>query len=321
VRRAAALSLAALSLAALGVTGPARAADDRATVLVVVGAPGAPEYEARFAGAARRFADACAKAGARCVTIGSGAGAEDRRALERALGEEVKRPAGALWLVLVGHGTFDGRAAKFNLRGPDVEAAELAAWLAPAKRPVVVLNTASASGPFLKALAAPGRVVLTATKSGREVNATRLAEPLGAALADPAADLDKDGQTSLLEAYLVAAKRVGATFVEGGLLATEHALLDDNGDGLGTGAGLFQGLRVAKPPADGSPADGARAHRLHLVPSAPERALGAAARKRRDELEAEIGKLRASRGTIAEEQYYARLEKLLVEMARIYEGK
>ena len=35
----------------------------------------------------------------------------------------------ALWLVLIGHGTFDGKTARFGLRGPDVTPAEWAVCL------------------------------------------------------------------------------------------------------------------------------------------------------------------------------------------------
>src|SRR5213076_1421481 len=133
----------------------------------------------------------------------------------------------------LGHGTFDRRSAKFNLRGADLSADELAKWLAPVHRPLVVIDAASASGPFIKALSGPDRVIVTATRSGDEQNATRFGGFLADAVSDPLADLDKDGQTSLLEAFLVAAKRVDASYTEAGLLATEHALLDDNGDGLG----------------------------------------------------------------------------------------
>ena len=104
--------------------------------------------------------------------------------------------------MLIGHGTFDGREAKFNLRGPDVTDVELADWLLPFKRPVVVINCASASGPFINRLSGANRVVVTATKSGNEINFARFGQYIAEAIADPRADLDKDGQVSLLEAFL-----------------------------------------------------------------------------------------------------------------------
>ena len=136
--------------------------------------------------------------------------------------------------MVIGHGTFDGKEAKFNLRGPDLSAADLAEWLKPFRRPVAVINCASASSPFINKLSATNRVIIAATRSGYEQNYARFGEYISSAVADPQADLDKDGQTSLLEAFLMASRRVAEFYNTEGRLATEHALLDDNGDGLGT---------------------------------------------------------------------------------------
>jgi hypothetical protein len=309
---------AAVLLLAVAFALPARAAEPP-TVLVVVGAPGTKEYGTRFTGWADRWKALAGKAGARAVTLGlDGPGATpDRQRLSDALAREA-RGTSALWLVLIGHGTFDGRAAKLNLRGPDVTAEELAGWLRPLRRPVVIIDATSASGPFVKALSAPGRVVITATRSGQEQNATRLGGLVVDALADPEADLDKDGETSLLEAFLVSSKRVEGAFSEAGLLPTEHALLDDNGDGLGTTASLYQGLRPA-PAAEGAPTpDGRRAHQVHLLPSEPEKAMPEDLRRRRDQLELEVLKLRDARAKLGDEEYYRKVEPLLLDLARVY---
>ena len=185
------------------------AALDQATVIVVVGAPGEEEFGKVFAESADRWESACRAAGAKELTIGRKTEAEgaDADQLKKALQDEPKEGVAELWLVLIGHGTFDNQEAKFNLRGPDLSATELAALLKPFKRPVAVIDTASASGPFINKLSAPNRVVITATRSGFEVNYTRFGKYLAEAIADPKADLDKDGQTSLLEAFLMAARR------------------------------------------------------------------------------------------------------------------
>jgi len=224
-----------------------------------------------------------------------------------------------LWLVLIGHGTFDGKEAKFNLRGPDCSASELAGWLQPFHRPVAVVNTASASGPFINKLSAPGRVVITATRSGNENNYARFGQYLAEAITDPEADLDKDGQTSLLEAFLIASRRVGEFYQLEGRLATEHALLDDNGDGLGTPADWFRGIRAVKKAKDGAALDGVRAHQFHLIRNEAERNLPPAVRLKRDELELEIARLREAKNQMDEDGYYSSLEKLLLQMARLYE--
>ena len=63
--------------------------------------------------------------------------------LRRALASEPTNAPAPLWLVLIGHGTFDGKEARFNLRGPDLTATELALWLQPIRRPMAVIDTSS----------------------------------------------------------------------------------------------------------------------------------------------------------------------------------
>ncbi len=177
---------------------------------------------------------------------------QDREVLDQRLGEEPKQSAAAFWLVLIGHGTFDGKTARFNLRGPDVSAGELAEWLKPFERPLAIINCASASGPFINSLSGPNRVIVTATKSGFEHNFARFGDYLSQAMADPKADLDKDKQTSLLEAFLLASAGAREFYASESRLATEHALLDDNGDALGTAADWFKGIRAVKSARDGA---------------------------------------------------------------------
>jgi hypothetical protein len=219
---------------------------------------------------------------------------------------------------MIGHGTFDGREAKFNLRGPDVTDLELSRWLGPIKRPVVVLDCTSASAPFLNRLSGPGRIVVAATKSGHEVNHARFGRYLAESIAGPNADLDKDGQVSLLEAYLTASHRVADDYKAQARLATEHALLDDNGDRLGSPAEWFRGVRATRRAKDGAALDGARAHQLHLVPSDRERGAPTEIRRRRDQIELSVAALRDQKPKLDEEDYYRRLEALMVELGRLY---
>ena len=190
----------------------------------------------------------------------------------------------------------------------------------PDKRPLAVINCASASGPFINALSAPGRVIITATRSGNELNATRFGTYFARAIADPAADLDKDGQTSLLEAYLFASRQVAQFYKESGRLATEHALVDDNGDGLGTPADWFRSVRAVKTAANGKSVDGVRAHQMHLVRSETEQDLSPAARARRDELEKKLSDLRLRKGSLEEKEYYRQTEGILLEIAKLYQA-
>jgi hypothetical protein len=307
----------------------AAASTDRPTVILVVGAEGSPEYASDFNKAADRWVDAAKRGSARVVQVGRDASpttgpttapaATDKDRLKALLNAELETSGEPLWLVLIGHGTFDGREAKFNLRGPDVSDQELAEWLRDCRRPLAVINCASASAPFLNRLSGERRVVITATQSGHENNLTRFAEYMSSAIADPAADLDKDGQTSLLEAYLAASHRVEEFYKQAGRLATEHALLDDNGDHLGTPAGWFKGVRATRAAKDGAPLDGQRAHQWHLVLTPSERAMPPDLRARRDELELELENLRRRKTTTPEAEYYSQLEALLIELARLYE--
>jgi hypothetical protein len=294
----------------------------RPTLLVVVGASGTDEYGKQFRGWAERWRQAAQRGGAACILFGLDEEAgDDRDALSRQLVEERQRPGAALWLVLIGHGTFDGKTAKFNLRGPDLSAGELSEWLSGIERPLAVIDCASASGPFINELSAPGRVIVTAAKSGFEHNFARFGDYLSAAIADSAADLDKDDQTSLLEAFLMAAAGVKEYYDSQGRLATEHALIDDNGDRLGTPAEWFHGLRATKAAKDGAALDGLLAGQFQLVPSAAERELPIERRRRRDELEIAIAGLREQKNNLPEDDYYGQLEKLAIELAGLYEGE
>ena len=312
------------SFTIFGCVGPILATDtnERPTAIIVVGAPGEEEFGRSFAQSAASIEKAIQQGGARGVIIGmnSNDATADRERLQQILADERKDGVAELWLVLLGHGTFDGKEAKFNLRSNDFSATELAGWLQPFRRPLAIINAASASAPFLAKLSATNRVVITATRSGSEVNYTRFGRYFSESIADPAADLDKDGQTSLLEAFLMAARRVKDFYDLEGRLATEHALLDDTGDGLGTPPDWFRGIRAVKSAKDGATLDGLRAHQFHLVRSEAEQKLSPEVRARRNELEWSVSKLRELKRALPEEVYYEKLEALLLELAHLYES-
>lgn len=304
-----------------------QANDDRPVVVVVIGAAGTPPYGREFADWAANWKTAADRGAARLLQIGadssgggnSGSELNDRERLRTVLETLSGESHHELWLVLIGHGTFDGRAARFNLRGSDVTADELAGWLGPVKRPLAVINCASSSGPFIHALSAENRVVITAAKSGFEQNYARFGKYLSAAITEPQADLDKDGQTSLLEAWLRASRDVEEFYRAQGRLATEHSLLEDNGDRLAVKADFFRGVRAVKRPEGEAAVDGHRAHQFHLVRSREEEKLPPEQRRRRDELELSVIRLRERKSDLHADEYYARLETLLLELAEIYE--
>ena len=297
------------------------AADEvRPVVIVAVGAAGTDAYGEQFASWAARWDEVARRGGAQVQTIGRGEAGEatDREQLQRAIEEASRSSPPAIWLVLIGHGTYDGKTARFNLRGPDIAPADLREWLADSTCPVAIINGTSSSGPFLAELSGPRRVVITATKSGHEYNFAHFGDYLSAAIGDSAADLDKDEQTSLLEAYLLAGAKVREFYASEARLETEHALLDDNGDKLGTPADWFRGVKPVKAAKDGASLDGTLAAQLVLVRSGREEELSAEARNRRDELEAQLAELRAKKPELAEDEYLALLEPVLAEIARLY---
>ena len=303
-------------------------ADESPTLIVVCGAPGTEEYAKEFGQWLEQWKQVAEQGKVGWVLIGSAklsAGdsaseTSDRQRLEEALKGAAKRESAELWLVLIGHGTYDRRQAKFNLEGPDVSAEELAEWLKPMKRPLVVVNCTSSSGPFLPVLSGENRAVISATRSGAEQNFARFGKSFVQAFLSKEADQDQDGQVSLLEAYLAAARLTARFYQDEGRLATEHPLLDDNGDRLGTPPDWYQGLRAIRKAKTDATSDGLRAHQLHLIPSVQERELPASVRLRRNTLELQIAQLRDRKQEMMEAEYYDELEMLLIELAQLYES-
>ncbi len=289
------------------------------TLLLVTGAGGSDEFHTQFEAATESWRQHANEAGMEVLQVGEekdGKMPRDQlQDLLQSLSSESPQP---LWIVFIGHGTYAQKKAKFNLVGPDLSAQELGSWIERFQRPVAVINCSSASGPFVNELSAPGRVIVTATRSGNEQNYSRFGIYLAESINDPAVDLDKDGQISLLEAFLAASNRVQRFYSEDNRLVTEHALIDDNGDGLGTPASWFRGVYTFKRPRGAESADGLRANQFHLVKSVQEQALSAEVRKRRDALESELSVIREKRDALSEQEYLVELERICLEIARLY---
>lgn len=289
------------------------------TVILVVGAGGTAEFAEQFldwSSAWKKAAEA-SKATLHQIGVAEPPDGNDRERLVELLRSEASGSS-PVWLIFIGHGTFDGKIAKFNLRGPDISATELATVLTDFERPLAVVNCASASAPFINALSGPNRVVITATKSGAQYNFARFGRFMAQAMLDPSADIDKDEQTSLLEAFLLASAKVVEFYELDSRLATEHALLDDNGDGLGTLSEWYRGVRATRVAKDGASFDGLRANQMFLVRSAAEQQLSDEARLERDSLEAKLESLRSQKDQLSESEYFARLEVILLALAKIY---
>jgi len=177
------LFLAALSAAGSSATN----GEDCATVIVVVGAPGEEQFGKSFEQWTALWEKASREAGAKFVVLGQRQtnAVSDLEQLKQTLAMEPKDLSSELWLVLIGHGTFDGKEARFNLRGPDFSASELEDWLKPFRRPLAVINCASSNGRFLSKLSATNRVILTATRSGYEQDYARFGQFVAEAITDP----------------------------------------------------------------------------------------------------------------------------------------
>lgn len=322
------ICLTSLMSAHRGVAQEAPVQQER-KVIVIVGAEGATEYGQQF----RKWADGLEETigssreenpNLKLVRIGGETAASDQADQTdlQILQNEIKASTEStqeLWLILIGHGTDDGKNSKFNLRGPDLTAKQLNEWLTPLPCRCVIVNCASASGAFINKLKSENRIVVTATKSSSQYNFARFGEHFLQAIGDPTFDLDKDQQTSLLEAFVAGAKRTEDFYAQEARLATELAVIDDNGDGLGTPANWFEGTRVIRKSKKGEP-DGLAANQMILIRRGAESKLTDEQRRLRDALETKIETLRLKKDQMDENVYYGELESVLLELSRIYQA-
>lgn len=280
-------------------------------VVIVLGASGTEEYGKKFKAQVDAWTKACTKAGIAPEIYRGEKTTED---LGRRLTNT--KPERSLWLVLIGHGTFDGREAKFSAEGPDFDVKQLAGWIKPLQQEVAVIHTTSTSGGFLKSLSGKNRVIITSTKSPDEVFYARFGEHFAEAVNGLAeADLDQDKQVSLLEAFRHASKAAATFYETEGRIATEHALIEDNGDGIGTRSEVFN---ANTPIPAGMIVDGARAAQLVLVLSDEEQQLTDAQRSTRDALERELKELKEQRSKLKDDEYYSKLEVVLRKLGEVY---
>ncbi len=222
-------------------------------------------------------------------------------------------PDDDLIVTLIGHGTFDGTDYKFNLPGPDITASELANLLdrVPVKRQLIV-NMTSASGASIAQLQKANRVVITATRTGMEKNATIFARYWVEALRDPAADADKNGSVSALEAFRYADQKTATYYETQKRLATEHALLEDTGEG--------NGVR-APSPENGKGQLAARLNLIHFgeVRSSVQSPEKLALLKKKESLETAIDQLKYKKAALTPAEYRKNMQALLLELARLQE--
>ena len=280
--------------------------------VTVTGLGGEPDYEQHFAMWAKDIEKALKPApDAKVETLVNATRDQVRTALAGIA--QQAQPQDALVLMLIGHGGFDGYDYKINLPGPDLTAAELATLLdrIPATRQLVV-NMTSSSGGSIAFLRRPNRVLITATKSGTEKNATIFARYWVEALSDPAADSDKNDIVSALEAFRFADKKTVAYFEQQNRLATEHAVLEDTGKG--------DGVRAPSPEnGEGMLASQFPLLRIGATAAAAKDPAKVQLLANKEALEQQIDKLKYEKAAIPPDEYKKQLGALLLQLAKTQE--
>ncbi|MBH53756.1 MAG: hypothetical protein CMI18_05350 [Opitutaceae bacterium] len=292
-------------------------------ILVIVGAAGEENYAEGFEEAAAIWEQAQEAANASMQFVGrqQGKNTTDKEKISEWIQNLDTRISTPAWIIYIGHGTYNQRDAFLNLAGPDISAKELVDLLPVMERTLIFVHGGSASSPFMKSLSDESRIILTATRNPDEINYTRFGEYFAGLITSAEGDIDQDGQTSLLEAYIATSGQVEGFYKEAARLASEHALLDDNGDQQGTPPDWFQGVRVKKRARGEKEPDGFRAHQIALIPSELEKLLSPEQRTQRNALEADLETLRKRKDALDESVYYELLESILSKLSKIYLGK
>jgi len=318
------LGLSALLL----LSGTSTALEGQEPHLVVIsGLGGDPQFRADFVEWGARLVDAARDAGVdpgNIVFLAEDPDADPERISGRSTAEVIEEtfasvasraaPEDRVLVVLIGHGSGSGEESRVSIPGPSLTAADyrrLLETLAP--RQVALVNAASASGDFIPVIAGDGRIVVTATRSAQQRNATIFGRHFVEAFTGDGADLDRDGRVSLLEAFEYARQETERHFRDRGLISSEQALLEDRSDGRG----------VALPTED--PEVGLLASRFFLQPPGGTAVAGDPAASDRlrelymeeDAIETRIAQLGGQRDELGEEAYQDALQELIVELARI----
>lgn len=305
-------ALTAALLAAL----PAAASAERRRALIVAGASGGGKYTDELARWRRdlqaafetryRFTSVTVLGDETATDVPKATAAALRTAVTSLRGQLAKDDL--LVVVLLGHGTFDGEVAKFNLVGPDLTATEWQALLAGVPGTLVLINTTASSAPFIDALAGPNRIIVTATDSAAQRYDTVFPDYLVRALTEVSTDLDKNGRTSLWELFSAASSAVRQHFSQRGQLTTERAVLDDTGERRGREAEALTGRA------------GALARSTYLdatdvtVATDPDRA---ALLQRQRTLEAEAERLKGRKADTDPARWAEEWEALMIDLARV----
>ncbi|MEO8027067.1 MAG: hypothetical protein ABI823_11360, partial [Bryobacteraceae bacterium] len=154
------------------------------------------------------------------------------------------------------------------------------------------------------------RVVVMATKSGSEKNATIFARYWVEALRDPSADADKNEVITALEAFKFAEQKTVKFYESQNRIATEHAQMEDTGKG--------EAVRTPSP-ANGQ---GLLAGRFPVLKLGAEQAKSMTPErqqllKRKEELELAVDQLKYQKAATPTGEYRSRMNGLLLELAKV----
>jgi hypothetical protein len=292
------LALATSLVAAMAASAGAQ----QVHLLVINGLAGEPRFRARFERTALMLVDTArvrwGVPDASIVVLAEDTTGDMRRA-RRSTRDEIAQafvrlsrrvaPGDVVLVFINGHGSGEGLGSRVSLPGPDATAADFNSWLAGfARQRVVFVNAASASGDFAGALARPGRLVVTATRTAIERNETTFAAPFVQGLVGSSADSDKDGRVSVLEAFSFAKKEVARAYETDNRMLTEHATLSDSALARTI---AFGGARASTDP--------------RVVALVSER----------QALETQVADLRAKKASLDSAAYERELERLLLAIA------
>lgn len=279
------------------------AAAQQTHMLIVTGLAGEPQFAKSFKETTAALADAAKQkwgvADESLIVLGEDPALDPAHVKAKSTKEEVAKAfvtlskrvqsGDVLFVFLNGHGSGEGAQSRVNLPGADATAAEYNTWISGfTKQTIVFVLAGSGGGDFLQVLAAPNRVIVSATRTAMERNETMFATPFVKGLTSAEADADKDGRVSVIEAFTYAKKEVARAYETDNRMLTEHATLSDS---VAARSIAFGGAQASSNPKV-----------IALVAE-------------RQALESQVAALRAKKATMSATAYENELEKLLIGIA------
>lgn len=265
-------------------------------VLVVQGLAGEPYYQRQFDEQSAAILKASKTLGNQSEALVLSGAEATKEAVENWFSEISSKATNndTLKVFLVGHGSHDQRDYKFNIPGPDLTGAQLLTLMDNNQAGTkFILNGSSSSGALLKPFEDKNIIVATATKNGREKNATRFGRFFSIALSEESADLDKNKSITIAEAFAWSERATADFYTAEGLLATEHPQL--------------QGTNVERVTLN----------RWQQRPASATNPRLSALYAERDEVDREIERLRIRRIGMSKDDYLYEFQELMIDLADV----